>query len=217
MTESPDETDENRPDPFDHLPDDPDRDTDHGTETETRTGTEPGAGSDESPGETDSGADPEPDETGDPDLAPPAGDTTADQYPDWLVESQSERTASEGGAGSGVEDGARDSTDPFAGLDEPAGDPFDQELFESVETDAIDPDRAWASLEGDGPDDAEDSERTVTEVSKRRYCERCEYFSEPPDVGCTHGGTEILGFPDRETVRMVDCPIVAKRRELEQE
>lgn len=204
MTESPDdETDDDQLDPFDQLTDDPTRDTGSGSTS----------GSDESAGETDSELDVSSDETGDPDPSPSAGDTATDQYPDWLAESQSEQTVSAAGA----EDGARDSTDPFAGLDEPAEDPFDEELFDSVETDAIDPDRAWASLEGDTPDGVGDGERTVTEVSKRKYCERCEYFSEPPGVGCTHEGTEILGFPDRETVRMVDCPIVAKRRELEQE
>ncbi len=127
-----------------------------------------------------------------------------EEYPDWLAETDGEDSA------------VRAEADPFAGLDDREGDPFEEDPFEPVETEAVDPDRAWEQLEDGADPTVEEPEGTVTEVSKRRYCERCEYFSPPPDVSCTHEGTEILGFPDRETVRMVDCPIVAQRRELEE-
>lgn len=127
-----------------------------------------------------------------------------EEYPDWLAETDGEDSA------------VRAEADPFAGLDDREGDPFEEDPFEPVETETVDPDRAWEQLEEGADPTVEKPEGTVTEVSKRRYCERCEYFSPPPDVSCTHEGTEILGFPDRETVRMVDCPIVAQRRELEE-
>jgi len=131
-------------------------------------------------------------------------DSDRSEYPDWLAETDGEDSA------------VRGEADPFAGLDDREGDPFEEDPFEPVGTEAVDPDRAWEQLEDDADPTVEEPEGTVTEVSKRRYCERCEYFSPPPDVSCTHEGTEILGFPGRETVRMVDCPIVARRRELEE-
>ncbi|PSP20031.1 hypothetical protein BRC62_00860 [Halobacteriales archaeon QH_10_67_13] len=127
-----------------------------------------------------------------------------EEYPDWLAETDGDHPA------------VRAEADPFADLDDREGDPFEEDPFDPVETEAVDPDRAWEHLEDEADPTVEEPEGTVTEVSKRRYCERCEYFSPPPDVSCTHEGTEILGFPDRETVRMVDCPIVARRRELEE-
>lgn len=51
-------------------------------------------------------------------------------------------------------------------------------------------------------------------VPKRSYCERCEFFSEPPAVGCSHDGTRIVQMVDREHFRVVDCPVVAEREAL---
>ena len=48
-------------------------------------------------------------------------------------------------------------------------------------------------------------------VSKRNFCERCRYLSSPPEVRCTHGGTEIREFVDKDHVRVHACPVVEER------
>lgn len=99
------------------------------------------------------------------------------------------------------------------------GDPFEsvQGAFEQMDTGGMNPDAVWqnlASAESRGSV-GDVRERSYAEVSKHSYCEQCEHFSEPPDVHCTHEGTDIIEFLDMETVRVVDCPIVAEREELE--
>jgi len=100
------------------------------------------------------------------------------------------------------------------------GDPFDSagNVFEEMDISQLDPDEVWeglASAEARGSI-ADDKGRIYAEVSKHSYCEQCEHFSEPPDIECLYEGTEIVEFLDMDTVRLVDCPIVAERRELEQ-
>jgi hypothetical protein len=104
--------------------------------------------------------------------------------------------------------------DPFAAFSTPRqgeqDDPFD--AFESAGADEIDPDAVWEDLESDG---LEVDERTYSEVSKHRFCEECEHFSSPPDIGCTYEGAAIVEFLDTETVRLLNCPVVAEQRALE--
>lgn len=115
--------------------------------------------------------------------------------------------------------------DPTAGASEPledqAADPFTaaERAFEAMDVDDLDADQVWEALE-----DAQErgsvgtgEERTYAVVSKHSYCENCQYFTEPPEIACGHEGTEILEFPDLETVRVVDCPVVAERRSLQRE
>jgi len=111
-----------------------------------------------------------------------------------------------------------DPDNPFGDAGRREGDPFEDDVFEEMNVGELDPDEVWESLS-----DAEErgsvtevQERRHAEVSKHRFCEQCEFFSEPPDIHCSHDGTEILEFIDHETVRVVDCPIVAEREELEQ-
>jgi len=100
-------------------------------------------------------------------------------------------------------------------VDTREGDPFESlGAFEDRSVEEVDPDVVWQTL-GRTETVTDDSERTSADVSKHRYCEQCEYFSPPPDVSCTHEGTEIVEFRDMETVRLVDCPVVAERRRLE--
>lgn len=116
--------------------------------------------------------------------------------------------------------GDRDAMTGMLGeVGEREGDPFDDEgLFEERDADDLDPDVVWKQLESpdSGSEQEPREERTFAEVSKHSYCEQCRYFSEPPDISCTHEGTSIVEFLDMETVRVVDCPIVAERRELDQ-
>lgn len=108
---------------------------------------------------------------------------------------------------------------PDAGRRE--GDPFDsfEDAFDEMQVDKLDPDVVWqelASAESRGSvGDAQ--KRTYAEVSKHSYCEGCEHFSPPPNISCGHEGTEIVEFLDMETVRLVDCPVVAEREKLEED
>lgn len=105
--------------------------------------------------------------------------------------------------------------------EQPADDPFSEATpdITEVDIDEVDEDEVWAALSAARARGsvAEVRDRTYAEVSKHRFCEGCEHFTEPPHAGCTHEGTEILSFVDMETVRVVDCPIVAERRRLEGE
>ena len=111
-----------------------------------------------------------------------------------------------------MDDPGRDTgSDDSFGADGRTGDPF-----EEVDVGELDPDEVWESIA-----DAEKRgsvsqrpERATADVSKHRYCEQCEFFSDPPDVACSHDGTEILEFRDQETVRVVGCPVVAERERL---
>jgi hypothetical protein len=108
--------------------------------------------------------------------------------------------------------------DPFSGMDERGEDPFGsgESAFERVDVDHIDADKVWAEIAAD--DDSETTpESRYAEVSKHRYCEQCEHFSAPPNAHCTNGGTEIMEFLDMETVRLLDCPVVAEQHEIEDE
>lgn len=124
------------------------------------------------------------------------------------------RQAGDGGAGA-----AGDRRDPFAELEQ-ARDadetPFDdvESVFEDRGIEEVDPDAVWDRLRSSHEHRTDSEERTYAEVPKHKYCEQCEYFSAPPDTSCFHEGTEILEFLDTETVRVVDCPVVAERQAL---
>lgn len=135
---------------------------------------------------------------------------------------------SDGGADTtemGLDVGRRDDSgpgeDPFSDVGDREGDPFDsfEDTFEEMDVDKLDPDEVWqdlASAESRGSVGSA-RQRTYAEVSKHSYCEQCEYFSPPPNVSCGHEGTDIVEFLDMETVRVVDCPVVTEREELEKD
>lgn len=118
-----------------------------------------------------------------------------------------------------------DQEDPFDRLeaaDDDEGDPFDRldgepeerpaDAFEAVDVDAVDEDAVWAQVTGEPREVDPGDEEAV--VPKRRYCERCEFFSEPPAVACENDGTEIVELVDTDHFRVVGCPVVARRREM---
>ncbi|WP_210408934.1 hypothetical protein [Halorhabdus rudnickae] len=113
-----------------------------------------------------------------------------------------------------------DEDDPFSNLgrDERTGDPFDGLAGERVDgEDATRPDaELWEDLSRSEvePETERHGQRRFAEVSKHTYCERCEYFSDPPEIACAHEGTDIIEFVDFETVRVADCPVVAEREQL---
>jgi len=130
---------------------------------------------------------------------------------------------------SGVPEQDDDSLLTDRGTDEEqvAADERTDEAFEEM-VDDVETEEVWTEVtdeESEGetlkkteetapPEGAADAD--IAEVSKHDYCESCEYFSEAPEIHCTHDGTEILEFVDMEHVRLSNCPIVAKRRGLEQ-
>jgi hypothetical protein len=132
-------------------------------------------------------------------------------------------SAPEGGTDSGP---AFDSTDDLEApeldrVDGREGDPFESvgDAFTEMDVEGVDADEVWEKLstsERQGSVSQQQG-RTYAEVSKHSYCEQCEFFSDPPEIDCSHEGTEIVEFLDMETVRVVDCPVVAERKELQDE
>lgn len=45
-------------------------------------------------------------------------------------------------------------------------------------------------------------------VDKRRYCQQCPFFSEPPEVACSHEGTSIVEVLIDGQFRLRGCPVV---------
>ncbi len=106
--------------------------------------------------------------------------------------------------------------DPSRGV-EPPEEWDDEEVpddpFTEVEVGEVDEDAVRAGLQdGDAPTAAGTSEEVV--VPKRKYCERCEHFADPPNATCTNDGTEILELVDMDHFRVVNCPVVAERRKI---
>lgn len=106
-----------------------------------------------------------------------------------------------------------------------------EDLFDDADLEDVDRDEVWSELE-DGDADATDGdlfERLAEEnpsqarspeidpegdtavVPKNRYCQRCEYFTAPPDVSCGHAGTTIEEVVDTTEFRVRNCPVVADR------
>jgi hypothetical protein len=127
-------------------------------------------------------------------------------------------------ADAGVEEVSEPRTGPATAA--PGDHPADADAFSEAKPDLaevdvgdVDEDEVWTALSAARARGsvAEVRDRTYAEVSKHRYCEGCEHFTAPPRAACTNEGTEILAFVDMETVRVVDCPIVAERRRLERQ
>lgn len=132
----------------------------------------------------------------------------------------------EGDSGSGSD--SADPTVPEAGRDGPLGElaadidgrrerqtKADDALFDEVEVGEVDADELWSQVESDGPTVEPRDEREIREVRKRKYCSQCPYFAEPPEVGCSHEGTDILQQVDMEHFEVADCPVVLEDERLE--
>lgn len=113
--------------------------------------------------------------------------------------------------------GQQDEEEILESLGDQEGDPFaDEDLFTDADVTTIDANRVWDSLDED--DSFEPSTTDIQEdVSKHRFCKQCEYFSDPPASHCTHETAEILQYLDMDTVRVLNCPVVAKERQIENE
>lgn len=110
---------------------------------------------------------------------------------------------------------ADESTDPFEELAETDVDEIGEfeELFAESSIDDIDSESLWEDLASDQSGDTEEETLTaeISVVPKRAFCQECPHLSEAPSISCTHKGTEILDFPDKNHVRVRNCPIVEER------
>ena len=94
------------------------------------------------------------------------------------------------------------------------------DAFTAVDVGEVDRDELWADLRDDDETDrvsvraAEvDVDRDVNTVDKAT-CHGCPYLGDPPELHCTHEGTEILAVEDTEHFRVADCPVVAEETDL---
>ena len=173
---------------------------------------------------------------GQPDAQPDGQtDTSADEQPDSRRDGQRDGQPafragdqSEGRIDSGSDDDSGDPEAPLAGIASSVRDranrdgetespsPVDEDRFEEHDVTPLDADEIWNRLEDDDPvggvSDEPIEERVI---EKSAYCERCPFFSTPPDVHCTHDGTTIVELVDVEQFRVTNCPKVRETERLE--
>lgn len=120
------------------------------------------------------------------------------------------------------DDGASAGSDPLGDLvqevrtrREERGDEQDRfaEAFESVEIEAIDREALWEDLSAAADDRpafaaVETPDQRDVRVVPNRLCHGCEYFAKPPEMACTHEGSEIIERVDGEQFCVADCPKV---------
>lgn len=125
------------------------------------------------------------------------------------------------GIGAGADPADLDDIDD---LDPDDLDPDGSELFEREDVQELDEAAVWASLDDSqeevaagpqvGTGEAEQVDRAARPdrgehvVPKRSYCQRCPYFTEPPEVACGHETGEIVAVEDVDHFRVRGCPVV---------
>lgn len=88
------------------------------------------------------------------------------------------------------------------------------DVFEEMDAPEIDAEQLWEQLVTGGDDTVVFSERVESDVDRdvrvipKRTCQGCPYFTDPPQVGCTHDGTDILELVDVDHHKVADCPMV---------
>lgn len=105
--------------------------------------------------------------------------------------------------------------------DQERDDEFD-DLFSEMDVADVDGEQAWRDLlaeqEGEplavGERVADEEDRDVR-VIENRTCHNCQYFGEPPELHCTHEGTEIRRVVDTDHYEVVDCPMVVDEEEFD--
>ena len=128
----------------------------------------------------------------------------------------------------GQEVPARDREEVFSQLDADADSvsqldstgPIEEDPFEEVGIDAIDPETVRDGLGLDGePEPSSETQPVDTAgdsdhvISKRQYCQQCPHFSGPPATVCEHSGTTIVSVVEPGKFRVRNCPIVGENTE----
>ena len=90
----------------------------------------------------------------------------------------------------------------------------DSDVFEAVEVGEVDGEELWARLAdadgrtvGVGAPAAESTDDRDVRTVPKTTCHGCPHFAAPPDVACTHEGTEILELVETDRFRVADCPV----------
>jgi hypothetical protein len=160
------------------------------------------------------------------DRAPPSEDPgdSFDRATDAPSEPGPEETTNEDG-GSGPDRPER--TDAGSESDGPLGDLAERMrakadrvdegdgVFEAVDVGEVDQETLWKQVASDEEFVVEDPADREDVVDKSTYCEKCEFFSGPPEVRCAHEGTSILELVDLEHFRVRNCPVVIEEEALE--
>lgn len=101
-------------------------------------------------------------------------------------------------------------------------DPEDvEDVFEQMDAPEIDAEQLWERLAEGGDETVAFSRRVEDDVDRdvrvipKRTCQRCPYFTDPPEVGCTHDGTDILELVDVDHHKVADCPMVMDEEIIE--
>lgn len=102
------------------------------------------------------------------------------------------------------------SDDPFREMS--VAEVAEEELWSSLSADeaAV---RVGASESASAATPADEGAEATPEsdervVSKGDYCQKCPHLHEPPELACTHEGTEIVAVEDAEHFRVRNCPMV---------
>jgi hypothetical protein len=93
--------------------------------------------------------------------------------------------------------------------------------FESMDVGAVDGEEVWGELFDDDDGGGEfvgvggEAERVGEGtayaefvVEKAEFCKQCPFLGDPPELHCTHEGTDIVEVVDTEHFRVRECPMV---------
>lgn len=89
------------------------------------------------------------------------------------------------------------------------------DLFEEVDVGEVDEETLWQQVASEEEFVVEEPVDREDVVAKSTYCEKCEFFTGPPRVRCTHEGTTIVEMTDLEHFRVRNCPVVLEEEALE--
>lgn len=95
-----------------------------------------------------------------------------------------------------------------------------EEAFDDVGVEETDTEALWEDLESGSLDTGVEQPEVAVEeetylVDKSEYCQRCQFFSDPPDVRCTYEDSEIVEVEDTQQFRVRGCPIVEGNEDLQ--
>lgn len=105
------------------------------------------------------------------------------------------------------------------------------DAFESVDVGELDGEKLWERLaEAEDADDAtvtvpleetaeaessdDETEGRDVRTIPKETCHGCPHFGDPPELACTHEGTDILAMPDSDHFRVADCPMVVEEEDI---
>lgn len=104
--------------------------------------------------------------------------------------------------------------------DDAESDDVFERAFDDVGVEEADGDALWENLEGGSIDtgveavEADDGEETYL-LNKREYCQRCQFFSKPPETRCEYDGSEILEVDEGGEFKVSGCPIIEGVEDLQ--